>query len=581
MKTKTVSRISTSGLMLLALFFFDATMNFAQTPAQHSNGKIAFTSDRDGNPEIYVMNADGTNQVRLTNNSVLDDHATWSPDGTKLAFLSQRASGEFAVFQMHGDGTGKTEITPVSYQPPNKLGWDYWSMSWSPDGSQITFQDGRAIYIVNADGSSRRFLTRGIQPAWSPDGSKILFSNQPVFFYYWLFTIRPDGTDLQALPGAAPYVDTAPTWSPSGDRIVFQGWDWANFEDLVVANADGTNRQTFSSGCYDNPGGLCGGLNFPDWSPDGSKIVFCLDAYADNVDPEIWVKNVTGDGLTQLTNTTGNNVNPSWQPLASAACPNPIDCAEFFVRQQYRDFLSREPDAEGLAYWTNQIIACGGDAACIDNERVNVSAAFFLSIEFQETGYLVYRTYKVAYGNLPNTPVPLKFNELLPDTQQIGQGVIVNQTGWQQLLENNKQTFFSAFVQRSSFSTTFPTSLTPDQFVDQLFLNAGITPKDIERTAAINEFGGAANTGDTAARARALRRIAENSTLAQQEFNRAFVLMQYFGYLRRNPNDSPDSNFDGYYYWLNKLDQFNGNYINAQMVKAFIDSIEYRQRFGP
>src|SRR5438445_299221 len=87
-------------------------------PTLRANGKIAFTSDRDGNPEIYVMNPDGTNQTRLTNNSIVDDHAMWSPDGTKLAFLSQRASGEFAIFQMHGDGTDKTEITPVSYQPP-------------------------------------------------------------------------------------------------------------------------------------------------------------------------------------------------------------------------------------------------------------------------------------------------------------------------------------------------------------------------------------------------------------------------------------------------------------------------------
>lgn len=84
-----------------------------------------------------------------------------------------------------------------------------------------------------------------------------------------------------------------------------------------------------------------------------------------------------------------------------------------------------------------------------------------------------------------------------------------------------------------------------------------------------------------AARARALRRVAENSTFAQQEFNRAFVLLQYFGYLRRNPNDLPDTNFDGYNFWLTKLNQFNGNFINAQMVKALIDSIEYRQRFAP
>ena len=90
-------------------------------------------------------------------------------------------------------------------------------------------------------------------------------------------------------------------------------------------------------------------------------------------------------------------------------------------------------------------------------------------------------------------------------------------------------------------------------------------------------------TADVAARSRALRDVAENSTLNQQEFNRAFVLMQYFGYLRRNPNDAPEAglNFDGYNFWLTKLNQFNGNFVNAEMVKAFISSTEYRQRFGP
>ena len=88
-------------------------------------------------------------------------------------------------------------------------------------------------------------------------------------------------------------------------------------------------------------------------------------------------------------------------------------------------------------------------------------------------------------------------------------------------------------------------------------------------------------SADMAARARASRRVAENSTLAQQEFNRAFVLMQYFGYLRRNPNDAPDGNFDGFNFWLNKLNQFNGDFVQAEMVKAFIDSSEYRRRFGP
>ena len=261
--------------------------------------------------------------------------------------------------------------------------------------------------------------------------------------------------------------------------------------------------------------------------------------------------------------------------------PNVIDDAQFFVRQHYRDFLDREPDAAGLAFWTNEITSCGADQSCIEAKRINVSAAYFLSIEFQQTGYFVYRIYKASYGNLSGLPVPIKLNEFQPDSQQISQGVIVNQSGWEQVLENNKQAFTSGFVQRSRFTSAFPTSMTPAEFVDSLFANASVTPLASDRANAINEFGSATNTVDAAARARALRRVAENSTLAQQEFNRAFVLMQYFGYLRRNPNDLPEPtlDFQGYNFWLNKLNQFNGDYIGAEMVRAFITSAEYRHRF--
>src|SRR5437667_7848483 len=155
---------------------------------------------------------------------------------------------------------------------------------------------------------------------------------------------------------------------------------------------------------------------------------------------------------------------PSHQPRRN--CPNPIDCAEFFVHQQYRDFLNREPDAEGLAFWTNEIMSCGGHPQCIEVKRINVSAAYFLSIEFQQTGYLVYRIYKASYGNLPDAPVPIKLNEFLPDTQKIGQGVIVNQSGWEQTLENNMQNFTAEFVQRARFTSACPMSMSPDEFVD-------------------------------------------------------------------------------------------------------------------
>ncbi|HWN09323.1 MAG TPA: PA domain-containing protein [Pyrinomonadaceae bacterium] len=264
---------------------------------------------------------------------------------------------------------------------------------------------------------------------------------------------------------------------------------------------------------------------------------------------------------------------------------NPIDLTEFFVHQHYIDFFNREPDAGGLAFWINEITSCGANAACVDLKRTNVSAAFYVSIEFQETGYLVYRMYKAGYGNLDNgaAPVPVRFAELLPDTQQIGNGVVVGVGNWQTRLNNNKVVFAQDFVSRASFIARHPISLTPAEFVDALFTNGGVTPAAGDRTAAINEFGGAGNTANTAARARALRLVAENATLSSQESNKAFVLMQYFGYLRRNPYDPPEPTLDytGYNFWLNKLNQFNGNYVTAEMVRSFLVSNEYRQRFGP
>jgi hypothetical protein len=272
---------------------------------------------------------------------------------------------------------------------------------------------------------------------------------------------------------------------------------------------------------------------------------------------------------------------PEASTSTSSSIVNSIDDPRYFVWRHYRDFLSRDPDQSGLDFWTNQITACGNDAQCVEVRRINVSAAFFLSIEFQETGYLAYLTYKEAYGNLPGAPVPVRRNELLPDSQEISNGVVVLQTGWEQVLESNKQAFMLDFVQRSRFTSAFLTSMTPAAFVDKLYLNAGVTPSASDRTNAINEFGAAATTTDVAARAKVLRRVTDNATFRQQELNKAFVLMEYFGYLRRNPNDAPDSDFAGYNFWLTKLNQFNGNYINAEMVKAFISSIEYRQRFAP
>jgi hypothetical protein len=270
----------------------------------------------------------------------------------------------------------------------------------------------------------------------------------------------------------------------------------------------------------------------------------------------------------------------------NAPTGNPIDDSTFFVSQHYRDLLNRDPDVSGFNFWVNQITSCGADLQCRDVKRINTSAAFYLSIEFQETGYLVERLYKAAYGDANGTStfngvhqlaVPvIRYNEFLSDTQQIGQGVIVLQTGWEAVLEANKQSFISDFVQRSRFTTAYPASMPPAQFVDALNARAGTPLSTAERNQLVNDLATNAKT-----RAQVLRAVAEDPDLNSAEFNRAFVLMQYFGYLRRNPNDPPDTDQTGYDFWLTKLNQFNGNFVNAEMVKAFLISAEYRQRFGP
>jgi len=263
---------------------------------------------------------------------------------------------------------------------------------------------------------------------------------------------------------------------------------------------------------------------------------------------------------------------------------NPSDEARFFVRQHYLDFLNREPDADGLAFWANQITSCGTDAQCLAVKRINVSAAFFLSIEFQDTGYFAYRTYKAAFGDTtsPNVgaSVPrMRFQEFLQDAQFIGHGVQVGSEGWQAQLANNQAAFARAFVERPAFLAAYPLGLTPAQFVDKLDQNAGRVLTPAERDQLVNELTVASDLA--AGRASVLLKVTENSALRRNESNRAFVLMQYYGYLRRNPDDPQDTDFRGWEFWLNKLNQFNGNFAEAEMVKAFLGSGEYRKLFGP
>jgi hypothetical protein len=225
----------------------------------------------------------------------------------------------------------------------------------------------------------------------------------------------------------------------------------------------------------------------------------------------------------------------------------------FFVRQHYLDFLNRQPDRAGLAYWTNALANCGGDMACISDRRIGVSAAFFVEQEFQETGSFVYRFYKASYGRRPN------FAEFTADRRNV-----IGGSG----LEAAKQAFAASWVQRPSFLQEYPPEMSNTIFVNKLFDTASLSGYVNEREQQIQAM---TDSGKT--RAQVLRDIIEIQDFKNREYNAAFVLMQYFGYLKRNPDQG------GYDFWLNVLNNRVPNNYRA-MVCSFITSAEYQDRFG-
>jgi Tol biopolymer transport system component len=566
---------------------------------------------------IYIADIDGKNLTRLTNDTeLMNGSASWSPDGRLIAFQSRPSYGPdpIKIYVMSSDGTNRHLVATGS------------GPSWAPDGTRIVFvgagsADGcynklcQQLYTIKTDGSELTQLTHYadsyILPRYSSDGSNILFSRELTTSYvtngypfsgsvygdegYAVFLMDADGRSQTNISNrrdtATPY-DNEPDWQPLaalandpppsvlGLSATLYRVPLGQSKLQVIVNRNGNLNQTVSCAYKiqldgrtykDLPSGV---VSFtPGETSKTIELNFSVSSYE--------------TCYVQLHSNSGNAtfVGGIKNALISAESTAVIDYPDFFVRQHYEDFLNRDPDEPGWRFWNVKLYAqcyAGFTSRSPCNQTgAEVSAAFFLSTEFQETGYLVYRTYKAAYGNLPAAPVPIRVGDFLTDTQQVGQGVVVGQTGWEQALETNKEKFFADFVQRSQFALAYPTWMTPVQFVDALFANAGLIPSALERESAIGDFNGAGSSADNAARARVLRRVAENPTLAQQEFNRAFVLMQYFGYLRRNPNDPPDSDFSGYNFWLTKLNQFNGDYQKSEMVKAFISSTEYRQRFGP
>jgi Tol biopolymer transport system component len=707
------------------------------------NGRIAFTSDRHNRAlSIWTINPDGSDPQRLTfptprgaqlpaSSRVSDSQAAWSPDGTKIAYVSTRDCGSDLqtdndcariVYVMNADGSNTVKIRVQNIQESIT---EIKGLRWSPDGTKIAFDAGAHItanfkgstniYIANADGTGIVKLTNDTNqdnqlPSWSPDGRQLVFmSDRDTDNRTKLWVVNTDGSGLRKLtdvhnsqPGY--YDDLYPSWSPDGKRIVFLGardfngtrdCNKVNCEEIfTVSSVDGSDERQLTNDLNTSL------YTFPRWSPDGTQIVFTkhlstIQDIVNGIDRGTAIVTMNADGSNQQRITFRSDfeafdVEADWQPLAAPYSPtppallsfsaatyqayedigsipitvtrtgnttvavscfyatdlasapasgvtadvrydyspvygtlqfapsetsktiliplndngnvrgnrtfkialydnegnatfqggtreatitildrdtiprvtNPIDSPNYFVRQQYVDFLNREPDASGSQFWTNEIVSCNGNAACIDIKRQNVSAAFYLSTEFQETGYFLLR----ACTLLPDVNYAgfFGFERAL---QQVGRGVIVGQGNWQQQLETNKQQFIQQFFDDDRADLSF--GRTNAEYVDLLYQYAGVQPGAATRNALVSSLDAGTQT-----RAGVLRQIVDDPQFKQNSFRQAFVLMQYYGYLRREPDGS------GYNFWLNKLNSFGGDYIRSEMVRSFIVSSEYRQRFG-
>ncbi len=306
---------------LAARRIFVAALLAAVAPAAGSasatNGKIVFTSDRDGNQQLYLMNEDGSEQQRLTHNGGIDCFPAFSPDGRRIAFVGAGRSTSYAIKVMNADGTETAEVTPLDFRPSPFPWHDLWALSWSPDGKQIAFQEAGDIFTVKVDGTDRRNLTNhpalDLEPAWSPDGARILFVSARV---YWLtlHTMKADGTEVRELPSAGEFWDTTPAFSPTGGKIVFMVRSEMTLPAIYTANSDGSERALFD---YCGTGTCSTHRNRPRWSPDGQKIVYHVWEYFTG-DAQIHVKSLAGTSATQLTQAPGRNFQPCWQPVHPA-----------------------------------------------------------------------------------------------------------------------------------------------------------------------------------------------------------------------------------------------------------------------
>jgi Tol biopolymer transport system component len=309
-----------------------------------------------GNPEIYIINSNGTGSTRLTADSASDVGPAWSPDGTKIAFQSDR-DGNPEIYVMNADGSNPIRLTTHAASDSQP--------AWSPDGARIAFtsnRDGNAeIYVMNADGSNQVRLTNDAasdgEPAWSPDGARIAFTSDrdgnPE-----IYVMNADGSGVVRVTSDPSAASAAPDWSPDGSRIAFSRRWCSNascFEAVFVMNADGSGVNQIA--CCDARG--------PSWAPDGRKIAFTANA---SVSPVIAV--IRADGMNLVELTSGSDA--AWRRQGTCVPTSTTEICGNGLDDDCNGLVdAADPACSGCMYGScmadecGQGFICDGSACCV------------------------------------------------------------------------------------------------------------------------------------------------------------------------------------------------------------------------
>ena len=435
-----------------------------------------------------------------------------------------------------------------------------------PIGGRVTRADGAGVggVQVNLSGSASVHTTTDVDGNYS-------FGSFPGGGNYVLTPSR-DGYTFNPANASAPLLTA--NWTANftgtpldtGGTIQFGQVSYSVSEGTEVASINVTrNGGTAGAATVDYATSDGTATQRTDYTMASGTLSFSTGETSKNANVMI-ADNAYVDGnrtinLTLSNPTGGVMANPNVAVLTitdndtSAPASNPIDEAQFFVRQHYHDFLNRVPDPGGLAYWSQQITQCGTDANCINARRIGVSAAYFVELEFQNTGSYVYCLYKASYGQRPT------YAQFMPDRSHLIDGLN---------LDLSKLAFAEVWVKRPEFIAKYPLDLSGTKFIDLLLQTAqnssGVDLSELRATL-INDFI------TYGSRARIAYLVAENQTFRLAEYNKAFVLMEYFGYLRRDPDEN------GYQFWLDILNNRVPNNYRS-MVCAFLNSAEYQERFS-